>query len=180
MRACCRGRYYRWRRTIRRWRGMLLYFQDWSLYVKTSYSIGLKVARSIDHPRSEIAAMSFRTCSKTSLRLISIVRLSTTTTTRCTIYLRSSAIWLLDWSYLGRNVCVTGALIARLTVLTTRRTHEIAWTLSQRCKCEEDMVLLGDVTKLVAVSVSIGSTLTHMRRCFHHQRRYQRLQSFIR
>jgi len=45
-----------------------------------------------------------RPCSKTCLRLILIVRLSTTTTTCCTIYLRSSAIWLLDWSYVGRNL----------------------------------------------------------------------------
>lgn len=41
------------------------------------------------------------------------------------------------------------------------------------------LVLLGDVTKRVAVSVT-GSTLTHMRPCFNHQRLYQRLQSFIR
>jgi len=43
----------------------------------------------------------FLTCSKTSSRLILIVRLSTTTTTSCTIYLRSSAICLLDWFYIG-------------------------------------------------------------------------------
>ena len=41
--------------------------------------------------------------------LILIAKLSRTTATSCVIYLRSFAIWLLDWSYIGRNLaCVAG------------------------------------------------------------------------
>jgi len=46
-------------------------------------------------------------CNRFCLQLTLIVWLSTTTTTSCTIYLRCSAIWLLDWSY---KACVTGDL----------------------------------------------------------------------
>jgi len=48
------------------------------------------------------------------LLMILILRLSTTTTTSCTMYLRSFAIWLFYCSYVVRNLivrpCVTEAL----------------------------------------------------------------------
>jgi len=92
-----------------------------------------------DRLRSEIAATSFWTRfwtrSKTCLRLILIMRLFTITTTSCTIYLRSFAIWLLDWSYIGRNLVARPVLPrTKLTIRQHINNASKTWMLYRSLK----------------------------------------------